>query len=119
MYCPRAGLLEVAALRGPVTQAPRLACCLIHAENHRVPVALALPVSGHSHSAVAQAKAVPAAAETDYLWVTEDKVVLDVEDEEVVLVVAEEAVLAEEVVAAGVDTRLQSGSTGTHSNNSR
>ena len=107
----RAGFHEAPVLRGPVAQESRSAHCLIHAENPRALVALALSASGHPHPAAARAKAVPAAAEVDQQWVTGDQVV---QEEEVVGVVA-----AEEVVVEGVDTRRQSHSTGTHSSNSR
>lgn len=112
VYCHRAGLLEVAALRGPVTLESRPARCLIHAENHRAPVALALSVSGHSHPAAAQAKAVPAAVEADQQWVAEDKVDKAVPE-------VEEEVAEVEAGVAAEDNRLQFHSTGTHSSNSR
>lgn len=105
VYCHQAGSPDLPALRGPVAQGSRSAHCLIHAENPRGPLGLALPVSGHSHSAAAQAKAVPAAAAADQLWVEVDQ--------------AGKAVPEEVVVVVVVDTRLQSHNTGAHSSNSR
>jgi hypothetical protein len=86
-YCLRAAFLEVPLLQGPVARESRSEYCLLLAENPRAPIGPAPPVSGHSLLAAAQAKAVPAVAAADQLWVAEDqedKAVL--EEEEVVVV---------------------------------
>ena len=81
----RAGFHEAPVLRGPVAQESRSAHCLIHAENPRAPVALALWVSGHSRPAVERAKAVPAAGAVDQQWVAVEKAAPEEEEENIII----------------------------------